>query len=133
MANKPYQRAQACALSDYVPSSLFRTILSSQRSIPIGITEIPAEIHMSHDTARKLSFKIPWDGDIFGCLRGKGELQAALGTKGDILSMTLTDLDDRFLLLFDTTNNTDSVAFVVSQQEVIALLENCRRVPEQQS
>ena len=131
MADKSNQKFPKCELKDYVPADKFRTVLPNQRSIPMGITEVAVDIHLRKGTAKKLSFKVPWVGDLFGCLRGAKELKKLLATKNDIESVALTDCDDGFLLIFDTTDRGESVTFSVTQQEVINLLENCRRVPEQ--
>ena len=131
MAKNRFKNASFCTLSDYVPNQKFRTILPKQRTLSLGISEIPVDIHLSSSTIAKLSFPVPWDGDMFGCLRDKESLKKALKTNAQILSISLSDWDDKFLLIFNTEDIMETIAFYVTQEEVINLLENCLRVPEQ--
>lgn len=131
MAKNRFKNASFCKLSDYVPSEKFRTVLPKQRTLSLGISEIPADIHLGSDTISKLSFQVPWDGDMFGCLRDKESLKKALKTNAQIQSISLSDWDDKFLLIFNTEDVIETIAFYVTQEEVINLLENCLRVPEQ--
>lgn len=131
MTKNRFKNASFCTLSDYVPSEKFRTVLPKQRSVKLGISEIPVDIHLGSDTVSKLSFNVPWDGDVFGCLRDKEALKKSLKTGAQIMSVSLSDWDDKFLLIFNTEDIMETIAFYVTQQEVIDLLENCLRVPEQ--
>lgn len=131
MAKNRFKNASFCTLSDYVPSEKFRTVLPKQRSLSLGISEIPVDIHLGPNTVSKLSFPVPWDGDMFGCLRGKESLKKALKTNAQILSISLSDWDDKFLLIFNTEDVMETLAFYVTGEEVVSLLENCMRVPEQ--
>lgn len=126
-----YKNAEMVTLSDYIPADKFRTILSEYRHMEGGITEIPVEIHMKPPFAKTLSFDVGWDGIVYGYVRGKKELKEQLGEFSSLKLITLTDWDDRFMLLFEGIEENDEKPFFVTTDEVRALLENCRRVPEQ--
>lgn len=132
MANS-FRNAQSAVLSDYIPADKFRTILPEHRHMEGGITEIPVEIHMKRPFAKKLSFKTEWDGIIYGFVRGKKDIIARLGSMKKITRITLTDWDDKFQLLFEGTEQSEELPFFVTPDEVLDLIENCRRVPEQMS
>lgn len=131
MANEHYQNIKNCVLSDYLPAEIFRTILPDQREIIRGITELPVEIEFKRKNKRLLSFEVPWDGMVYGYVRGKEALCERLELGKDIKLISLTDWDDKFVLVFETGDDRDTRAFYVTTQEVVELLENCRRVPEQ--
>ncbi len=117
MAN-PYKNAPSAKLADFIPADKFWTILSQQRHIEGGVSEIPVEIHTKKPFADTLSFNIEWDGIVYGFVRGRNEI-------------TVSDWDDKFQLLFEGEKETDEMPFFVTGEEVRELLENCRRVPEQ--
>ena len=58
-------------------------------------------------------------------------MQEKLGLSDKITNVTIADWDDRFVLIFDTEKSTGAAAFYISGEDVLLLLENCRRVPEQ--
>lgn len=124
-----YNNAPQVKLADYIPADRFRTILAESRHMGGGITEIPAEIQISKEFARKLSFNVPWDGLLYGFVRRKRELEAEVMEGID--KIYIQDWDDRFLLLFENPERHEEKAFFVTCEEVIELLENCRRVPSQ--
>lgn len=130
MANS-FRNAERAVLSDYIPADKFRTILPEHRHIEGGITEIPVEIHMKRPFAKKLSFNVEWDGILYGFVRGKKDITAKLGSMEKITRITLSDWDDKFQLLFEGTSETEEQPFFVTPAEVLDLIENCRRVPEQ--
>lgn len=131
MAN-PYKNAAEVKLAEYIPAKLFRTILPEHRHYPCGITELPVEIQFKKEFAKTLSFKVPWDGIMYGFVRGKKDIALKLGNTA-IKHISLQDWDDRFLLLFEGEDKGDEIPFFVSHDDVRDLLENCRRVPEQAS
>ncbi|MCM1167748.1 MAG: hypothetical protein NC299_14100 [Lachnospiraceae bacterium] len=131
MAN-PYKNAPTVKLAEYIPAKLFRTILPEQRHTPCGISELPVEIQLKKAFAKTLSFKVPWDGLMYGFVRGKKEIFGRLEGFA-AKSVSLQDWDDRFLLLFEGADKGDEKPFFVSPKDVKELLENCLRVPEQAS
>lgn len=131
MAN-PYKDAPAVRLSEYIPAKLFRTILPEQRHTPCGISELPVEIQLKKAFAKTLSFKVPWDGLMYGFVRGKKDIFAKLGDFA-ARHVSIQDWDDRFLLLFEGADKGSEKPFFVSPADVKELLENCLRVPEQAS
>lgn len=77
------------------------------RHIPPGITEFAVEIHMKYELKSKLSFKIPWDGIIYGCARDKRTLKEKLGLKSDIKTAYLVDWDGKYLFLIEMENQEE--------------------------
>ena len=130
MANS-FRNAERAVLSDYIPADRFRTILPEHRHIEGGITEIPVEIHMKRPFAKKLSFTVEWDGIIYGFVRGKKDIIARLDGMEKLSRITISDWDDKFQLLFEGTGKHTELPFFVTPAEVLDLIENCRRVPEQ--
>lgn len=132
MAN-PYKNAPTVRLSEYIPAKRFRTILPEQRHTPCGISELPVEIQLKKAFSKTLSFKVPWDGLLYGFVRGKKDIAGTLGDFSEIKHISLQDWDSEFLLLFEGEDKGTEKAFFVSGDDVRELLENCLRVPEQAS
>lgn len=132
MAN-PYKDAPQVKLADYIPADKFRTILPECRHIGGGISEIAAEIQVSEKFARKLSFYVSWDGLLYGFVRRKRELEANVMGGKKIKTVFIQDWDDKFLILFEGEEKDEEKAFFTSPEDVYYLLENCTRVPEQES
>lgn len=125
-----YKNAKSVKLADYIPADKFRTILSKQRHMEGGVSEIPVEIHMKRLFADTLSFYVEWDGIVYGFVRGKKDILEKL-SGFDVKRIIISDWDDKFQLLFEGEKATDEIPFFVTGEEVRELLENCRRVPEQ--
>ena len=130
MVKEHYSNAVDCALSDFITPAKFRTVLFEQHNQPGGITEIPVEITLTKETAKKLSFKVPGDGMLYGFARIKPFVQEEFGAES--AKLYINDWEVKFVLVFELGNETEK-AFYVKQEEVIYLLENCCRVPQQQS
>ena len=128
MVKEHYSDAVDCALSDFVTPSKFRTVLFEQHNLPGGITEIPVEISLTKETAAKLSFKVPADGILYGFARIKPLVREKFGVNS--AKLYIIDWEVRFVLVFELGNQTEK-AFYVKQEEVIYLIENCCRVPQQ--
>lgn len=132
MAN-PYKNAPTVRLSDYIAVKRFRTILPEQRHTPCGVSELPVEIQLKKTFAKSLSFKVPWDGLLYGFVRGKKDIAEKLGDFVAVKLISLQDWEHSFLLLFEGEDKGAEKAFFVSADDVRELLENCLRVPEQAS
>lgn len=127
-----YKDLRTGALSEYITPDRFRTISERQRKYtPPGASEIFVEIQLKGRMRSLLSFKIPWDGIIYGCARGKREIKERLGLKSDICAAYIVDWDDKFLLMLELEGKIDYPVLFVSTEDVIGLLENCWRIPEQ--
>lgn len=127
-----YKDLRTGALSEYITPDRFRTISERQRKYtPPGVSEIFVEIQLKGRMRSLLSFKIPWDGIIYGCARGKREIKERLGLKSDICAAYIVDWDDKFLLMLELEGKIDYPVLFVSTEDVIGLLENCWRIPEQ--
>lgn len=128
-----YKNVEYGALSDYIIPSRFRTVSESMRSIPMGITEFAVEIRLKKKARKALSFKTPWDGILYGCARGKAELKQKLNLESDIKTAYIIDWDDKFLFLLELENSAERPVVYVNSADVIKLLENCLRIPEQRN
>lgn len=126
-----YKNVKFCSLNEYITPDRFRTVGDDMRHIPIGITEFAVEVHMKHESKRKLSFKTPWDGIIYGCARDKRVLKQKLELKSDIKTAYLIDWDEQYLFLLELENQQEYPVAYVPGEDIINLLENCIRIPKQ--
>ena len=127
-----YKNVKFSSLNEYITPEKFRTIGNDMRHIPMGITEFAVEIHMKYKLQSKLSFQTPWDGIIYGCARDKRALKEKLGLKSDIKTAYLIDWDDKYLFLIEMENQGECPVAYVPNEDIVTLLENCWRIPEQQ-
>lgn len=127
-----FNQAKYGSLPDYITPDRFRTVSEAQRDL-VGITEIPVEVQLKPPARALLSFPVPWDGDIYGCVRGKSELQKRLHFASPISKIYIQDWDTMFLVLFEQKDDVGYYAVYVPTEDVIALLENCLRIPEQRN
>ena len=128
-----YKNMKFGSLDEYITADKFRTISEKMRRIPLGITEFAVEIHMKHKSKSMLSFKTPWDGIIYGCARDKRVLREKLNLNSDIKTAYLVDWDDKFLFLIELVNQQEYPLMYVHIQDILNLLENCWRIPEQRN
>ena len=126
-----YKNVKFSSLGEYITPDKFRTVGDDMRHIPIGITEFAVEVHMKDELKSKLSFKTPWDGIIYGCARSKKTLKEMLGLKSDIKMAYLMDWDGKYLFLLELENQQECPVAYVPSEDIINLLENCIRIPEQ--
>lgn len=126
-----YKNVKFSSLDEYITPNKFRTIGDDMRHIPIGITEFAVEVHMKHKLKSRLSFKTPWDGIIYGCARDKKALKETLNLASDIKMAYLMDWDDKYLFLLELENQQEYPVAYVPNEDIINLLENCLRIPEQ--
>lgn len=127
-----YKNVKLGCLRDYLTSDKFRTIGENMRHIPLGITEFAVEVHMKSKGKSQLSFRTPWDGILYGCARNKKDLREKLNLKAEIKTAYLMDWDDRYLFLLELENQQEIPVAYVANTDVLELLENCLRIPEQQ-
>ena len=128
-----YKNMNFGSLEEYITPDKFRTISKKMRSIPLGVTEFAVEIHMKQPIKSMLSFKTPWDGIIYGCARDKRVIRRKLNLSADIKTAYLVDWDDRFLFLIELENQQEYPLMYVNGTDIIRLLENCWRIPEQRT
>ena len=125
-----FDAAKYGSLSDFITPDKFRTVSEQQRTL-MGFTEIAVEIQLKEHTRKLLSFTVPWDGELYGCVRDKKRLQEKLGFTSEISKVYIQDWDNRFLVLFEQANDVGYYAVYVPTEDVVYLLENCLRIPEQ--
>lgn len=128
MAEKHYKDAVRCGLSELITPDRFRTVLYEQLQIPRGLSEIPVSIMLGRETAARLSFKVPRDGVLYGFARLRPFVKEKFGA--DDAELFINDWDDKFVVIFELGKN-DEKAFLVTSDEVVDLIENCTRVPQQ--
>ena len=134
MANSQhYANATTISLGDYIPVKLFRTVHRTEADLPGGITEIKVIIDIEKPLAKKLSFRTSSSGRIHGFVR-MNDLLRSINTKADkgstVRQITINDWGDRALMVIEMESDTEQ-AFFVTPKELIDLLENCRRAPQQ--
>lgn len=130
---KHYENITKVLLSEFITPDSFRTVMPPQWEFSAGYSELPVAITLKKETAAKLSFDVPWDGMIYGFARSKFRLQEKLGMKNIPAMAAINDWEIKFVLVFEEENPKETRAFEIETSEVIDLLENCRRVPEQKS
>ena len=129
MSGNHYNDAQSCRLSDHITPDKFRTVLYEQYKMPGGgSTEIPVEITLKKDTANKLCFDPPSDGMLYGFARILPQVKQTYGAQK--ARLFINDWDDKLVMVYEL-DGKDEKAFFITAQEVLELLEKCRRVPEQ--
>ena len=134
MANSEhYANAPTVKLEDYIPVKLFRTVHRTESDLPGGITEIKVIIDIERPLARKLSFRTSSSGRIHGFVR-MNALLMSINTKKDhgstVRRITINDWGNKALMVIEMEND-EEMPFFVSTQDLIDLLENCRRAPQQ--
>ena len=130
---KHYENITKTALSEYITPDKFRTVMPPQWEFSAGYSELPVAITLKKKTAGMLSFDVPWDGMIYGFVRSKFDIQKKLGMVNMPKLVNIIDWEDKFVLVFEEKNPKEIKAFEITAKEVIELLENCTRTPEQKS
>lgn len=134
MANSEhYADAPTVKLEDYIPAKLFRTVHRTEAEMPGGITEIRVIIDIERPLAKKLSFRTSSSGRIHGFVR-MNDLLKSINTKTDkgstIRRITVNDWGTKALMVIEMEDDSEE-AFFVPISQLINLLENCRRAPQQ--
>lgn len=134
MANSEhYAGAPTVKLEEYIPAKLFRTVHRTEAELPGGITEIRVIIDIERPLAKKLSFRTSSSGRIHGFVR-MNDLLKSINTKADkgstIRRITVNDWGTKALLVIEMEDDSEK-AFFVPISQLMNLLENCRRAPQQ--
>ncbi len=134
MANSEhYADVPTVKLEDYIPAKLFRTVHRTEAEMPGGITEIRVIIDIERPLAKKLSFRTSSSGRIHGFVR-MNDLLKSINTKTDkgstIRRITVNDWGTKALMVIEMEDDSEE-AFFVPISQLINLLENCRRAPQQ--
>jgi hypothetical protein len=127
--NKEFIRLQELIIPKY-----FRTVenLQMQKS-PREITVI---IELKDAFRNRLSFPVAWDGILYGfALETPGMTEFCVKNSYlSLPSLTLTfeDWDDIFCLTAEYSSDTKKeTSYYIPQDDVLYLLENCRRISSQ--
>lgn len=124
--NKRYQSAVAATLKDIFPTEHFRLVPAIYKDVPRGYSEITVDVDIKKTLAKKLSFPTPWDGNLYGFVRSKGDIFSIV-EKDDIVKITFADWDDKFVMIFEDSNHHEEPVYIISTQEVVELLEGCMK------
>lgn len=127
MSGGHYDNIKDANLFDCLSISQTRIVPSDLRNVPAGYSEVPLVFHLKPGTVKKLSFKVPWGGVVYGFINSAPALKEKLGLGSKITDVTISDWDGRFMLIFETKNEKDSVAYNIEGKDVIKLLNECRR------
>lgn len=130
MSDGHYDNIKNANLFDCLSISQTRIVPSNLRNVPAGYSEVPLVFHLKPETVKKLEFRVPWGGIVYGFANSAAALKEKLGLASPITDITVSDWDGRFMLIFETESETDSVAFNVEETDVIKLLNECRRPAE---
>lgn len=121
-----YAEIKNSDMLDLFPAEDIRLIRDQHKHIPGGISEISIKIDMKKAFAKKLSFKTPWDNEIFGFVKCKNKLFGKTGTQ-ETAQITITDCDDSFTVIFEDTKGNESPVFKMDSDYVKNMLEACRK------
>ena len=130
MSGGHYDNIKNANLFDCLSISQTRIVPSNLRNVPAGYSEVPLVFHLKPETVKKLTFRVPWGGIIYGFVNSASRLREKLGFNSAITDITVSDWDGRFVLIFETENEADSAAFNVEEADVIKLLSECRKPAE---
>lgn len=125
MSGEHFKNIKDANLFDCLKLTQTRLVPTALRQVHAGYSEAPLEFHLKPETVKKLSFKVPWGGVVYGFVHPKAEIKERLGLASDITSITISDWDGRFVLIFETANEADAAAYNVSEKDVLKLLEEC--------
>lgn len=133
MSVNHYSDASKVKLGDYISPEHFRTILPGQLELIHGFEEVVTEINLNNRFKNLLSFNVPWDGKLYAYTTLTENLKAIQKQYGQITKIILNDWDSNFILILEFEKGKKEKAFFIKSSEVVSLLENCLRVPEQKS
>ncbi len=123
---KHYDEIKECKLSDIFLPNQFRLVNYEEKDVPHGISEIVVLMDLKKDFGKKLSYKIPWDGQLFGFVRNKKQIYKNIGTNTP-KKLTISDWDDKCVFIFEDENGKEGPVFSVSKEEIADMLEKCIR------
>lgn len=123
---KHYDNIQNSDLLDLFPAEDFRLVREEHRKIPCGVSEIPVIIDMKKPFSKMLSFKTPWDCELYGFVKCKKELFEKTGYDNTV-KITVSDWDKKFTLIFEDQDGHEEPVYSVEKTALKELLENCRK------
>ena len=129
MSGEHFQNIMNASLFDYISAYDVRLVPSSIRNEYPGRTEIPLELHFKPSTVKKLSYSVPWGGVLYGFVRNADELSQKIGIKSELVRVTVSDWDERFVLIFGAQSEKDTLAFNISEEDALKLAGSCLRPP----
>lgn len=119
-------------LFEYISPRHFRTV--SNFEMHHVEKEYGVELFLKDKFRKKLSFKTPWLGQLYGYAFITNKM-AELLKKNDIdyhnIKVNLNDWDNRFVLSITDPINMKEIQLSCEQIEVLELLEWCVKIPEQ--
>ncbi|MFI3227596.1 MAG: hypothetical protein R3Y09_09320 [Clostridia bacterium] len=121
---KRYDSVESVDMEKLFPSNYFRLINGVDRKMPKGYSEIPVKIYLKKNFVKDLSFKVPWDGELYGFVRNKVQLFEKTGYDNTVL-ITISDWEDKFTIIFEDAHGIEKPVYDVNYNEMKALLEEC--------
>ncbi len=126
--NKHYNDIELSSLNQIFPNKYFRLISSDFKKISYGISEIPVSIDLKKGFSKELSFKIPWDGELYGFVRNKSEIFKNIDSDKAV-KLTISNWDNKFILIFEDEKGNPDKVFSVSKADIVKMLEECMKPP----
>ena len=102
-------------------------------------SELRVELELSDAFMQKLSFRVPWDGKLYAYATPQKAFFERCAendfTPSQDTTLYFQDWDTKFLLAIEnsTAGRRQMLTFFLSSMDVLWLLENCCRIPEQKS
>lgn len=127
----PYENTEFIKLDSIMPPEKFRTILPEDREAPGGLSEQKVVIEFKRNSPMYKEIPPCFKGAMFvyGFVRRNHGLRELFGDKYDEikkqLKISLHEWEDKFLLDF-YIDDSYSVSYFVTTEEVKSLLKNCR-------
>lgn len=125
------------ALENYLTPYRFRTVSSFR--MQRAPSELRAELELGDAFMQKLSFRVPWDGKLYAYATPRKAFFTLCAENAFTPSRDTTlyfqDWDTKFLLAIENSmaDRRQILTFFLSPGDVLSLLENCCRIPEQKS
>ncbi len=123
---KHYDEIKECKLSDVFLTEHFRLVNYEDRDVPHGISELTVMLDLKKDVSKKLSYKIPWGGELYGFVRNKREIYKNIGND-TVTKLTISDWGTHCIIVFEDDKGKEGPVFSVSKEEIVELLEKCMR------
>jgi|GEM_PF-3197030 hypothetical protein len=120
-------KIQRIHMRDFITPDRFRTVEREQYDYAHGVHEIPVVIDLDKKTEKRLSFSVGERGQIFGFATAFGELLRRFD-EVERISMEPTEEDYLFMVVIRGKNDE---YYLVSETELVVLLEGALRIPSQ--
>lgn len=114
-------------METYMIPKFFRTVARDAFELPHGEKEIPVIIDLTKETISKLSFPVSKRKQIFGFITAQEKL---LQRFHEVKRIQIEPTEEDYFLILVIEKRKDEY-YLVTEKEVIMLLEGALRIPEQ--